>query len=203
MRLFFAVWLRYRAQGVEKIPPTGGGVLLVNHQSFLDPLLVGLPLQRPVSYLARDTLFRVPVIGWILRHTYVIPINREAATTGPIKEAVRRLKHGFLVGVFPEGTRTHDGTVGEFKPGFVALIRRAKLPVYPVGIAGAQAALPRSSWFLKPRPVVVVYGDPFTEAELAELCIRGNEAQFVAVARERVLQCQQIAAECLERRRRR
>ena len=84
LQIVVCVWLRYRARGMEHLPKQGGALLLINHQSYLDPLLVGLPLQRPVSYLARDSLFRVPVIGWILRNTYVMPINREAASTAAI-----------------------------------------------------------------------------------------------------------------------
>jgi 1-acyl-sn-glycerol-3-phosphate acyltransferase len=190
MSLVFTFWLRYRARGVEKLPKTGGGLILINHQSFLDPLLVGLPLQRPVSYLARDSLFTIPLVGWVVRNTYVMPINRKSATTGMIKQAVNRLKHGFLVGIFPEGTRSTDGTIGLFKPGFIALIRRAKLPVYPAGIAGAYEALPRGSCFLYPRKIHVVFGEPFTQDELDVLTQRGNEERLVTLVRDRVEQCQ-------------
>ena len=120
-------------------------LLVVNHQSNFDPLLVGLPLKRPVSYMARSTLFPIPLIGWLLRNTYVVPIDREAARAGAIRELVARLERGFLVGMFPEGTRTADGRLGEFKPGFIALVRRSRLPIVPVGIAGAYEAYPPAS----------------------------------------------------------
>lgn len=190
LRVFFIIWLRYRARGVETIPRDGGGLVLVNHQSFLDPLLVGLPLARPVSYLARDNLFRIPFIGWMLRKTYVMPISREAGGSSSIKEAVARMKYGFMVGIFPEGTRSEDGSVGSFKPGFIAIIRRAKLPVYPVGIAGAHLAYPRHAWFIRPRQVCVVFGEPFTKEEIEALSRRGQEEQLVAAAHERVAACQ-------------
>jgi 1-acyl-sn-glycerol-3-phosphate acyltransferase len=193
LRMIFTIWLRYRAQGVEHIPPEGGGLVLVNHQSFLDPLLVGLPLNRPVSYLARDNLFRVPVIGWILRHTYVMPINREAASTASIKESIQRMEQGFLVGVFPEGTRSSDGSVGEFKPGFIALIRRSRLPVYPVGVAGAREAFPRGAWLLRPRKVSVVFGEPLLPDELEPLTKRGREEELITLIRGRIIECQQQA----------
>src|SRR5215207_9434188 len=108
MRIIFAVWLRYRARGLEHVPATGGGLILANHQSFLDPLMIGLPLHRPVSFLARENLFQVPVIGWILRRTYVMPINQMAGTSG-LRELLKRLDKGFLVGIFPEGSRSPDG----------------------------------------------------------------------------------------------
>ena len=183
LKVVFGVWNRYQAHGIERLAP-GGGLLLVNHQSFLDPMLVGLPLNRPVSYLARDSLFRVPVLGPFLRAVYVMPINREAAGTESIREAIRRMRHGFLVGIFPEGTRTTDGTLGEFKPGFVALVRRAGVPVYPVGIAGAFDAMPRGAKWLRPRRVRVVFGEPFAAEEL-----KGPPEAISVLARDRIAAC--------------
>ena len=190
MRLVFMLWLRYQARGLEHLPKTGGGLVLVNHQSFLDPMLVGLPLQRPVSYLARDSLFGVPVIGWVLRNTYVMPINRDAASTASIRTALQRMHAGFLVGLFPEGTRSLDGTVGEFKPGFITLIRRAHTPVFPVGIAGAHEAMPRGGFRLWPQRVRVVYGKPLCATEIARLSTKGHEEELVAFVRSAVEACQ-------------
>ena len=193
LRVVFTFWLRYRARGFEKIPKSGGGLFLINHQSFLDPLLVGLPLSRPVSFLARDSLFRIPILGWLLRINYAISIDRESAGASSIKEALQRMKNGFLIGIFPEGTRCQDGLVGDLKPGFIAIIRRGKLPVYPVGIAGGHEALPRGAWFVRPRCVRVVFGDPLTPQELAVYTKRGQEQNLIALARARIVQCQQEA----------
>ena len=195
MRLAFMIWVRYQCRGLENLPRHGGGLILVNHQSFLDPMLVGLPLQRPVSYLARDTLFPIPIVGWILRKTYVMPINRDSASTSSIREAMRRMEHGFLVGIFPEGTRCEDGSVGEFKPGFVTFIRRSNLPVYPVGIAGAHEAMPRGGLRFLPRRVRVVFGPPLDRAKLDELSAKGRETELVSFARDAVVACQQVAEE--------
>lgn len=198
LRMVFAVWLRYRARSVDSIPAAGGGLILSNHQSFLDPLLIGLPLVRPISYLARDSLFRVPVIGWILRNTYVMPINRDAVSTAGLKETLRRMEQGYLVGVFPEGTRSADGAVGLFKPGFIALVRRMKLPIYPVGIAGANRALGRGSWFLKPRHVCVVFGEPLMPEQIEPLTVKGREQELVDFVRNRVAECQLEAQHWLD-----
>lgn len=192
MQVVFCVWLRYRARGIEGLPSEGGALFLINHQSFLDPLLAGLPLRRPVSFLARDSLFRVPVIGWILRNTYVMPINREAASTASLREAIRRLDHNFYVGIFPEGTRTTTGEVGRLKPGFLALMRRSKVPVYPVGIAGAFQALPKGAWFLRPVKVRVVFGAELSPDELARFDKR-QEAELLSYIRDRMLACQHEA----------
>jgi 1-acyl-sn-glycerol-3-phosphate acyltransferase len=150
-----------------------------------------------VSYIARDSLFRVPVVRWILRNTYVMPINRDGGSPAIIKETVRRMGAGFLAGVFPEGTRSRDGAVAEFKSGFVALVRRARVPVYPVGIAGAHRAFGRGSWFIKPRRVCVVFGEPLAASFVEELSARGREAELVSLVRDRVITCQREAEERL------
>lgn len=192
LQIICGVWLRYRSRGVERLPAEGGALLLVNHQSFLDPILVGLPLRRPVSFLARDSLLRVPVLGWILRKMAVIPINREAASTASLREAIRRLDHGFYVGIFPEGTRTTTGDVGELKPGFLALMRRAKVPVYPVGIAGAYQALPRGACFLRPVKVCVVFGEALLAEEIEQFG-KDRETELLQFIRDKLIDCEREA----------
>ena len=189
----FCFWLGYRARGYQRLDDADGGLVLANHQSFLDPLLIGLPLHRPVSYVARDSLFKVPFIGWVLRNTYVMPISRESASSASLRETIRRMQHGYLVGVFPEGTRTETGEVGPFKPGFVALVRRAKLPVYPVGIAGGFQALGRKSGFLKPARVRVVVGEPITVAELEKFAGRDQDQALIDFVRSRIVACYEQA----------
>lgn len=185
----FVFWHRYRARGLEHLPEEGGALLLINHQSFLDPLFVGLPLQRPVSYIARDNLFVVPVIGWILKKTYVMPISRESAGTEIIRHALRRLDDGYLVGMFPEGTRTRTGELGSIKPGFLALVRRTEAPIIPVGIAGAFEAFPRGSILPRPSPVSVVFGPPLDPDLVRELSQRGREREFVALVETGIREC--------------
>ena len=189
MQNVFCFWLGYRARGQERLDEAGGGLVLGNHQSFIDPLLIGLQLHRPISFVARDSLFKIPVIGWILRNTYVMPISRESASSASLRETIRRMQHGFLVGVFPEGTRTETGEVGPFKPGFVALIRRAKLPVYPVGIAGAFQAMGKGSWFMKPARVRVVVGEPISVEVLAQFEGRDKDQALIELVRSRIVEC--------------
>lgn len=188
LRWGFALFLNYRARGYHRLPSDSGALLLSNHQSNADPFLVGLPLKRPVSFMARSTLFSIPFVGWLLHNAYVVPIDREAAKAGAIRELVARMTHGFIVGMFPEGTRTNDGELGEFKPGFVAMVRRARVPIVPVGIAGAFEFFPRGQ---RPRPgrVRLVYGEPWQPEDYAEYCERGREADLVAAVKQRVQDC--------------
>ncbi len=192
LRNVFSFWMRYRARGFENLPEKGA-LFLINHQSFLDPLMVGLPLARPVSFLARDSLFRVPVIGWILRRTYVMPIRREAATTDALKESIRRIEHGFYVGIFPEGTRSASGQIGPIKPGFIAMLRRAHCPVVIIAIAGSAEAMPRHTLMLFPRRVHVVFGDPIAPETLAPLLERGREQELLAFVRDEMVRLHALA----------
>lgn len=190
---FFRVWLGFRAVGHEGLQDEGGALILANHQSFLDPLVVGLPLQRPISFLARHSLFRVPVIGWVLTNTHVMSINQQAPGANSIRDTIQRLHDGWLVGIFPEGSRSQTGAIGEMKPGFAAVVRRAKHPVYPVGISGAYHALPLGAWFLKPRRVCVVFGEPILPEELAVFSSRAQEDQLIELVRSRIATCFEAA----------
>jgi 1-acyl-sn-glycerol-3-phosphate acyltransferase len=189
IQALFCFWLGYRATGHKRLATENGALILANHQSFLDPLVVGLPLRRPISFLARDSLFRAPLVGWILKNTYVMPINQQATSTVSLRDTIRRLHEGWLVGIFPEGTRSPDGTLGQMKPGFAAVVRRAKMPVYPVGISGAHQALPLGGWFIKPCRVRVVFGEPLTVEELEKYSHRDQEAELVELVRMRIAAC--------------
>jgi 1-acyl-sn-glycerol-3-phosphate acyltransferase len=193
IQAFFCFWLGYRATGYKRLEQQQGALILANHQSFLDPLLVGLPFRRPISFLARDSLFPVPVVGWILKKTYVLPINQQAAGTASLRGLITRLQNGWLVGIFPEGTRSETGAIGELKPGFTTIVRRAKRPIVPVGISGAFQALPMGSWFLKPARVRVVFGEPLTVEELEQYSDRGQEAALLDLVRSRIAACHEAA----------
>lgn len=191
-------WLRVSIAGQERLDNQRGGLLLINHQSFLDPLLVAVLLKRPVSFLARDSLFRVPVVGWILRKTYVIPISREAARGGSIRVAMERLEQGFLVGIFPEGTRSRDDQVQDFRPGFLALARRTNQPIYPVGLAGPGRVMPRGAWFVRPGKIQVVYGEPLSADDLKQLHDGNDDKALCQLARDRVAFYASQAAQLLK-----
>ncbi|QDT17344.1 1-acyl-sn-glycerol-3-phosphate acyltransferase [Alienimonas californiensis] len=174
-----------RAAGTERLRGEGGGLLLANHQSFLDPIVLGLPLERSITFLARDSLFRLPGFGRYLRAMKTLPIARDAPATAVMRAALAAIERGELVGLFPEGTRTADGSLGPLKPGFVTLARRSGRPVYPVGIAGAFECLPRSRKLPIPGPgrVRVVFGAPIPPERLNAA---GGAAEIVVLVSERI-----------------
>jgi len=135
------------------------GLLLVsNHQSFLDPLLLGMPLEVQVCYLARKSLFEVPGMGALLWALNTYPVRRGQVDPGALKTILKLLRTGQRVVMFPEGTRTHDGSLGVFRPGAAAMAIRTGVPVLPVCIEGAFRCWPRTSALPRPARVAVAYG---------------------------------------------
>ena len=149
-----------RGYGMRHVPRTGGVILAVNHQSFLDPALVALPLERPTHPMARATLFRNPAFGALIVTLNAFPIERDSRDVKGVKEALSRLKAGRALLVFPEGTRTRDGTVGLMKAGIRLLAERAAAPIVPVLIEGAYEAWPKGRLFPGFRRINVIFGPP-------------------------------------------
>ena len=154
-------------------------------------MLVGMTTVRRMNYLAKDTLFSPAPFAWLLHSLDTIPIDRDGGGFGGIKETLKRLKRGEIVLIFPEGTRTRDGAVGELKPGFCALVRRSKLPLIPVAVDGAYDAWPRSQWLPAPQPIHVQFGPPLLPADLAGM----DDEQMRDEAWRRIRACQQKARE--------
>ena len=151
-----------------RIYPRRGPVLVVsNHQSHFDPPLVGAGCWRRMNYLARETLFRFAPLGWLIRSLDAIPIDRDGLGLNGIKESLRRLKRGEMVLIFPEGTRTRDGEVAPFRPGFTVLAARSKAWILPVAIEGAFDAWPRSQKLPRLGTIHVLYGKPIPPEEVA------------------------------------
>jgi 1-acyl-sn-glycerol-3-phosphate acyltransferase len=152
-RVLAVAVFRIRVFGREHVPARGGVLVVSNHQSHLDPILVGLACDRRLNYVARDTLFGFAPFRWLINSLDAIPIDREGIGLGGLKESLRRLRDGELLLIFPEGTRTRDGEVGRLKPGFLALARRAKVPLLPVGLDGSYESWPRRN--LLPQPALI------------------------------------------------
>jgi len=179
-------WVRY--SGRENIPSEGAVLVTPNHQSFLDPPLVGAGCPRPLNYLARKSLFRFGPFRWLIDSLDAIPLETEGIGFGGMKETLRRLRRGEMVLVFPEGSRTWNGQIGPFQPGFATLATRGRAAILPVAIEGAFLAWPR--WHKLPRPGVihVHYGPPISADEVKRL---GDE-QLIAEVRKRVCACQAL-----------
>src|SRR5260370_22990757 len=142
-----------RTEGMRHVPETGPALLIANHQSYLDPDLVGIAARRHLCFLARKTLFQSKFFALFIRSLQAVPIDHKGIGIDGIREILEQLEAGRAVLVFPEGERTHDGHINQLRPGVALLIQRAQSPVVPAGIAGAHEAWPRQRAFPIPAPL--------------------------------------------------
>lgn len=164
-QLSMTAMFQQRVYNRHREPATGGVLYVANHQSFLDPVLVTNTLRRPGNYMARDSLFRHPLFRRLIESLNAFPIRRGKADTAALKEAMRRLRNGRCVVVFPEGTRTRNGRIGPFLPGIAVLAQRAADWTVPVLIDGAYEAWPRSQTLPRPGQIVIEYGRPRSQEQ--------------------------------------
>src|SRR6478752_4669808 len=165
-RVFTSVYFDLKVWGIEHVPRTGGVLLVSNHQSFLDPILLGVRLPRSLSYMARSELFEVnPVFTWLIRSLGAFPVRQAGSAAGAIKEAVERLQEGRALNIYPEGSRTETGEIGPMEKGVALVIRKAKVPVVPVAIDGSYEAWRKGTTVFRPHPIRLLYGPPMDLAD--------------------------------------
>ena len=172
-RVMFKLYFRWRVYGAENVPINGSVILASNHASYLDPPLVGSALPRDINYLARESLFRFPVVGAILRSWNSVPVDRDGGGARGLKMILDRLLAGGAIILFPEGTRTRDGKLQPARSGIGLTVIKSNAPVIPVRVFGTYEAYGRHMKFPRPRRVVVKYGKPMLFTELraeAETC---------------------------------
>jgi 1-acyl-sn-glycerol-3-phosphate acyltransferase len=159
-RLIFATYFRWRVFNPERVPRSGPVILASNHCSYLDPMLVGAGLPRAINYLAREDLFTIPVVGPILHSWQAVPVNREGGGAKGLKAILDRLLEGGGIILFPEGTRSRDGTLQPARSGIGLTVVKSTAPVIPVRVFGTYQAYNRYMRIPRPRRVAVKYGQP-------------------------------------------
>jgi 1-acyl-sn-glycerol-3-phosphate acyltransferase len=167
-RCFFTLYFRYRAEGVQNVPMTGAVLLASNHASFLDPPLIGSSLPREINYLARDTLFRVPLFGWVLRKVNTVPVDREGGGAAGLKAVLDRLKANQAIILFPEGTRTKTGELQTARSGIGLVVIKTNAPVVPARVLGSFEAMSRAHSFPRPHKIIVCFGKPLDFSRFRE-----------------------------------
>ncbi len=180
--------------GQDNVPKEGGAVVVSNHLSFLDPPVIGSALPRRTYYFAKAELF-VPVFGAIIRKCYAFPVKRGEADLAATREAIRLLRAGELLVMFPEGTRSRDGMLQDFDLGAVLVASRAGVPLLPTAVYGTDRVLPIGAKFPRRGKIAVSFGAPIdsqqfgpkpNKDELAELneLVRGAIAALQRSQRE-------------------
>lgn len=159
-RCLFATYFRWHVSGAERVPASGPLILAANHASFLDPPLIGSGLSREINYLARESLFRYPLVGALLRSWNAVPVDREGGGARGLRNILDRLLAGGAIILFPEGTRSRDGRLQAARSGIGLTVIKSSAPVVPVRVQGTFEAYGRHMKFPRPRRVRVIYGHP-------------------------------------------
>jgi 1-acyl-sn-glycerol-3-phosphate acyltransferase len=159
-RAMFAIYFRWRVFNPDRVPLQGGVILASNHASFLDPPLVGSGLKRDINYLARESLFRFPGIGALLRSWNSVPVDRDGGGAKGLKIILERLLAGNGIILFPEGTRTPDGKLQSARSGIGLTVIKSAAPIVPVRVFGTFEAYGKNHKIPRPYRVAVKYGEP-------------------------------------------
>jgi len=159
-RFLSKLLFRLKATGRESIPRKGGLLIVSNHASYLDPVILDGAVGRPVYFFARSELFEIPLFGWLIRQLHAFPVHLGRLDKDAIKRAIKELKRGRVVVVYPEGTRSRDGTLqrGQAGAGFFAV--KAGVPVLPVYLRGTYEALTPGSKKVRLRKISIHFGSP-------------------------------------------
>lgn len=142
-RLVLFLLRRWQIVGRENVPADGGLVVASNHVSYWDPVVVGCALPRKIFFMAKAELFAIPVLGPVIASLGAFPVNRQGTDARAVKKALQLLRQGELVGIFPEGTRSHNGKLLPPHVGVAMLALRAKVPVLPVAVVGSRGVFGR------------------------------------------------------------
>lgn len=171
-KVFCRLFFRIQVCGRENVPDEGAFVLVGNHQSYLDPVFCGISLKRPLYFLARDSLWKSRFFGRLISSVNTIPVKQGKADLSAMRKVIGKLKVGRGVCVFPEGTRSIDGKITPFKPGFGLLCRRGEAAVVPVLIDGAFECWPRHKKIFSPGRIDVCFGKVITAEQVTNMSDR-------------------------------
>jgi 1-acyl-sn-glycerol-3-phosphate acyltransferase len=174
-RPLFRVLFSVEHHGVENVPEKGAVIIAGNHPSYLDPLLVGLPIKRTIRFMAWDALFKIPLFGQIIKAVGAFPVDiRKGRGEAAYRQALRVLESGDALGVFPEGQRSDQAAMGDLRAGVARLAVETGAPIVPVTIGGVMRAWPK--WKLLPRSakIVVRYHEPIRLSEEERAANRDN-----------------------------
>ena len=179
--MLFRLLCRLEARGTEHVPRDGSLMLVANHSSFLDPPLVGAVAPRPLGFLAKEELFRLPLFGRLIWGLNARPLRRAGADPKALRTALRLLEEGRALLVFPEGTRGDEGTLRTPKAGAGMLAVLSGVPVVPVYIEGSGRVWPRGRTVPRPGKVIVRFGPPLRFERCGD--VRERKGRYEAASR--------------------
>jgi 1-acyl-sn-glycerol-3-phosphate acyltransferase len=154
------LYFRGRIYGADQVSQSGPLIVVSNHASDFDPLIVANCVARPIAFMAKEELFQVPILSQAIQLYGAYAVKRGTGDRGAMRAALTMLERGWAAGVFITGTRTSDGHVTDPKLGAAWIAAKAQVPLLPVSLWGTQAIIPKGSYIPRPVPVTVRVGQP-------------------------------------------
>jgi 1-acyl-sn-glycerol-3-phosphate acyltransferase len=154
------LFMRYHREGAGNIPPGGAFLIVANHLSVSDPVIIGLSLQRRVTFLAKEELFKNPISRYFVSSFGALPVYRRKSSRDTLHKAFAVLENGGILAMFPEGRRSTTGTMSSPQPGSALIAYHNKVKIVPVGIYGTEV-IRSFKWVFKRPQVNIVIGEPF------------------------------------------
>ncbi len=155
----FRLFYKISVSNEERLPSSGSVLLVSNHASYMDPVVLGLAAQRPIAFMARAGLFKIPVLGWLIRRLNAFPVKRDVFDRQALRIALGKLGSGEVVGIFPQGTRRR-GQADDGLPGAALIAYKTKAVVLPAAIIGTDKIIPEGKWWPRWPKIRVVFGNP-------------------------------------------
>ena len=159
-RLVTTLCFDIKVRGARNVPREGGVLIVANHQSYIDPAAIGAHVRRMTNYVGKSELFEKPLLNWVNRSMGAFPVRQGEGDIGAVREAIKRLKEGAALVLFPEGSRTFDGELQPIAPGVGLIAKKAGVPVVPCVIEGSFDAWPRDQKIFCAHPVRMKFGPP-------------------------------------------
>jgi 1-acyl-sn-glycerol-3-phosphate acyltransferase len=155
-------YFKVSVDGLEHVPRKGAAVVAGNHLSFIDTIVLGVALPRPIYFLGKSDYWESPRWRWVVRGAGFVPVYRDGGDKGEgsLRAGVRLLERGDLLGIYPEGTRSPDGRLYRGKTGPVRMALEAGVPVVPFGISGSDVAMPEDRKVIRRAPITLRFGRP-------------------------------------------
>ncbi|MDX1977729.1 MAG: lysophospholipid acyltransferase family protein [Pseudanabaenaceae cyanobacterium bins.68] len=150
---------RSKIHGADRVPKKGALIIVSNHASDFDPLIVANCANRPVAFMAKEELFQIPVLSQAIKLYGAYPVKRGASDRQALRAAIATLEQGWATGIFLQGTRTADGKITDPKLGAALIAAKTQVPLIPVSIWGTDAILPRGAKLPRLHPVTIRIGE--------------------------------------------
>jgi len=155
-------YFRVKIHGAEKVPQTGGLIAVSNHASYFDPPLLSNSVRRPVAFMAKEELFKTPVLKQVIKLYGAYPVKRSASDRAALRAATHAVESGWIAAVFLQGTRSADAKITDPKLGAAWIAAKTQVPIVPISLWGTEKVISKGFPFLSPVPITVRIGGLIT-----------------------------------------